>query len=69
MPATDPNGTRLRVVYVTSVSYSGSTLLDLLLSSHSNVASLGDCNSPPVGGDCGGLLGLSCGFGLLGNSV
>lgn len=49
MPATDPGGARLRVVYVTSVSYSGSTLLDLLLSSHSKVASLGEAKGFSTG--------------------
>jgi hypothetical protein len=49
MPGTDPSGARLRVVYVTSVSYSGSTLLDLLLSSHSRIASLGEAKGFSTG--------------------
>ncbi len=28
-----------------------------------SVASRGECDAPPTGGDCGGLLGLSCGQG------
>jgi len=33
---------RIRVVYITSISHSGSTLLDLLISSHSRVVSVGE---------------------------
>lgn len=38
-----PDGS-LRVVYVTSMGHSGSTLLDLLLSAHSRVTSVGEIN-------------------------
>ncbi len=63
LPGTSPESGRRQLIYITSPSYSGSTLLTLMLAMHSRIATIGELKATAMGDMS--LYQCSCGDKLI----